>query len=240
MPTLRTSLTLIAALCLPAAALANNVATDTGHDTAHNAANACSVGNSKVLAWPEADLGQWDVREFAGASEYNLTEQDGLRVLDARTDGKASVLYREKEVDLNATPILNWSWQVDAVYDNPDEQSKAGDDFPARLYVVIQTGFLPWDTHAINYVFASSTPEGTQWLNPFTDKAMMIAVNSGADAAGGWHCEQRDVAADFAAAFPEQFPEPPTLLSGYAVMIDGDNGGFSGQARFGGLVFEPG
>jgi len=110
------------------------------HDTAHNAANACSVGNSKVLAWPEADLGQWDVREFAGASEYNLTEQDGLRVLDARTDGKASVLYREKEVDLNATPILNWSWQVDAVYDNPDEQSKAGDDFPARLYVVIQTG----------------------------------------------------------------------------------------------------
>ncbi len=234
MPVLRTSLPLVVALFLPTAHAFADTATNT------TASNTCSIGNNTVAAWPELDLKRWDVREFAGASQYRLTEHDGLRVLDARTEGKASVLYRQQEVDLAATPILSWSWLVDSIYDNPNEQSKKGDDFPARLYVVVQTGFLPWDTHAINYVFASSTPQDTQWLNPFTDKAMMIAVQSGQEAVGSWHCEQRDVAADFAMAFPEVFPEPPKNLSGYAVMIDGDNGGFSGQARFGGLMFEPG
>ena len=68
----------------------------------------------------------------------------------------------------------------------------------------------------------------------------MIALQSGPEATGSWHCERRNVAQDFADAFPDVFPEAPTELSGYAIMVDGDNGGFSGQAHFGGFAFEPG
>lgn len=223
---------LLSTFLLPLAASAGDQSTSTA-DHAH-----CAVGAAEVSPWPEANLDSWQTREFKGASEYRLVDIDGQRVLDARTEGAASVLYRERSVDLSDTPIVSWSWLVDHVYDNPNEQSKAGDDFPARLYVVIQTGFLPWDTHAINYVFASEAPQESAWLNPYTDKAMMIAVRSGKDDAGRWHCEQRNVAEDFARAFPDVFPEPPTKLSGYALMVDGDNGGHSGQAYFGGINFQ--
>lgn len=229
-------------LATPFLLLALQPSPGAAHDVAHPASelSVCASDQSTIKAWPEANLKQWDTREFAGASEYRLVELDGIRVLDARTDGKASVLYREQEIDLTKTPVLGWSWRVNSVYDNDNEQSKSGDDFPARLYVVVQTGFLPWQTHGINYVFASSIPEGSEWLNPYTDKAKMIALQSGEAAAGRWHCEERNVAEDFSRAFPDVFPTPPKRLSGYAVMVDGDNGGFAGNAQFGGLYFEPG
>lgn len=231
---MRTSLRLVLLLALPLASGLGSA------QASVEATQTCATGVAQLAPWPETSLDSWQTREFKGASDYKLVEVDGRRVLDAKTDGKASVLYRERSVDLGDTPVISWSWNVDRVYDNPDEQTEAGDDFPARLYVVIQTGFLPWDTHAINYVFASSSPADSEWLNPYTDKAMMIAVRSGKDETGVWHCEQRNVAEDFARAFPHIFPEPPTKLSGYAIMVDGDNGGHAGQAQFGAISFTPG
>ena len=183
--------------------------------------------------FPDATLDAWKVREFSGATDYALVGEDGRRVLSASTDGGASILYREREVDLAATPILSWSWKIDGVYAGIDERTKAGDDYPARLYVVAKTGVLPWQTLALNYVWASEEPVGGTWPNPYTDRAVMIAVRSGADGAGAWACERRDVAADFEAAFGRRVDE----IDGYAVMVDGDDGDRRGAARFGALGF---
>ena len=184
--------------------------------------------------FPDATLEAWNEREFAGATDYVLVEEGGLRTLSATTDGTASILYREREVDLAETPVLAWSWKVDGVYDDIDERTKGGDDYPARVYVVQRTGLFPWQTRALNYVWASSEPEGSSWPSPFTDSARMIAVRSGAAEAGAWACERRDVAADFEAAFGERVER----IDGYAVMVDGDNGGRRASARFGALGFE--
>ena len=186
--------------------------------------------------FPDATLDDWQQREFEGRSEYALVDEGGRRVLDARTDGAASILYREREVDLAATPRLSWSWRIDGVYDDIDELTKGGDDYPARLYVVVRDGLLPWDTLALNYVWASSRPAGTMWRSPYTDKAVMIAVQSGDERAGAWICETRDVAADFRTAFDRRIE----TLDGYAVMVDGDNGDRRGAARFGALGFSAG
>lgn len=183
--------------------------------------------------FPDATLDAWQQREFEGRTDYSLVQEDGRRVLDARTDGAASILYREIGVDLAATPELSWSWKIEGVYPDIDELTKGGDDYPARLYVVVKDGFLPWQTLALNYVWASGRPAGTMWKSPFTDKAMMIAVESGAERAGVWTCETRDVAADFEAAFGRRVD----ALDGYAVMVDGDNGDRQGAARFGELRF---
>ncbi len=218
-------------LLLPLTALASEPTDSAGQHA------ACGASPTPHSAWADTSLDQWEIREFAGASTYELTELDGTRVLQASTNGAAAVLYRQQTIDISTTPIVRWSWKVDSVYDNASEQEKSGDDFPARVYVVVSTGLLPWETHAINYVFTSSADVGSEWLNPFTDKAMMVAVRSGAESTGQWFCEERNVAEDLARAFPEQFPEPPEELSGYAVMIDGDNGGYSGNSYFGGISF---
>lgn len=183
--------------------------------------------------FPEPSLSRWKERSFDGDTDYRLVEEDGVSVLRGRTDGAASILYRERRIDLGRTPILEWSWKIDRVYTMIEERTRGGDDFPARLYVVVRTGLFPWQTLAINYVWAAEANPGDSWPNPFTDKAVMIAVRSGDEEVGRWVRERRDVAADFRAAFGERVK----AIDGYAVMVDGDNGDRAATAWFGDIGF---
>jgi len=177
----------------------------------------------------------WSERSFKGNTEYKLVDDGGVTVLRGHTKGQASILYREQTVNLQKSPIISWSWKVDRTFDGIDEQSKSGDDFPARLYVVAKVGFLPWETLAINYVWASEEATGESWDNPFTDKARMVVVQSGPDNVGHWILETRDVEADF----KEQFGTDIEEIDGYAVMVDGDNSNREATAWFGKIRFSP-
>jgi len=183
--------------------------------------------------FPDATLSDWQQREFQGRTDYTLQDQDGQRVLVATADGSASVLYREREIDVVERPILQWSWSVDDIFEDIRETTRAGDDFPARLYVVVKTGLFPWNTLALNYVWGSQVEAGTDWPSPYTDKSHMIAVRAGREQAGRWVCESRDVVADFQAAFGISIER----IQGYAVMVDGDDGGRRARARFGDIAF---
>jgi len=220
---LRTSLSLLAVLAPLASAV---MATS----TASSAADDVPPG-----AFPDATLADWKERRFSGSTDYALVEEDGIRALRGRTAGTASILYREREIDLERTPILEWSWKVDRIYPMIDERTQGGDDYPARLYVVARMGLLPWDTLALNYVWSSNETPDDSWPNPFTEKAQMIPVRAGAGEVGRWTHQRRDVAADFRAAFGRRVDE----IAGYAVMVDGDNGDREATAWFGDIDFLP-
>jgi hypothetical protein len=199
-----------------------------------NIANAMSITASKASgSFAPTSLDDWSERSFSGKTDYQLVEDSGLRVLKGHTQGKASILYREQTVDLTKNPVIHWSWKVDRTYMNIDEQAREGDDFPARLYVVAQVGFLPWETVAINYVWASEVAEGESWTNPHTNKAKMIAVQSGNAHVGSWTVQSRNVVEDFKTRFGMDIKE----LSGFAVMVDGDNGRREATAWFGEIDF---
>ncbi len=180
-----------------------------------------------------ASLKGWKERSFAGNTDYEMVEEQGSRVLRGHTNGKASILYTEQSVNLKNTPVIEWSWKVDRTYEGINERSRQGDDFPARLYVVAKTGFLPWDTLAINYVWSADAPLGDSWANPFTRKAQMVVVQTGNQHVGTWVQQQRNVAEDFKTYFDTDI----TDLSGYAVMVDGDNAKREAIAWFGQIQF---
>lgn len=184
-------------------------------------------------AFAEGDLQGWQEKSFSGHSKYELVERDGRQVLHASCAGGASVLYREQQIDLTRTPILEWSWRVDAVFAGTDERGKAGDDYPARVYVVVDGGLLPWRTLAVNYVWASTLPAGTEWPNAFTGNAAMLALRSGTDEAGAWHSERRNVRADFRRLHGKRVER----IDGVAIMTDCDNTGGTAEAWFGDLRF---
>lgn len=183
--------------------------------------------------FPDKNLRRWSRRDFSGMTRYELVDDAGVRVLRGSTMGDATLLYREKDIDLSRTPWIEWSWRVNTVFSGLDERSRSGDDYPARLYVVARTGFLPWETLAINYVWSSGTPIDTLWRNPFTDKAAMIAVQSGASKVGEWTTQKRNIAQDFERAFGKKINK----INGFAVMVDGDNSGSSATAWFGNIDF---
>ena len=212
--------------------LAATVVSAIGISSSHASA---VISNQPSGAFSTNALDGWAENSFAGNTDYELVDDGEISVLRGHTQGEASVLYREADIDLTKTPIINWSWKIDHIYNDINEHTKEGDDFPARLYVVVKTGFLPWETLAINYVWASHTPVGVSWYNPFTDKAIMVAVQSGDENAGKWSVHSRNVIEDFKTLFDLDTTE----INGYAVMVDGDNSSKDGTAWFGEIDFTP-
>jgi hypothetical protein len=194
-----------------------------------------AIAAEPVGAFSAGELGGWQEKSFKGNSRYELTELDGRQVLHASCDGGASVLYREQKIDLNATPVLQWSWRVDETFTGVNERSKAGDDYPARVYVVVDGGLLAWRTIAMNYVWASAQPKDSAWDNAFVGNAKMLALRSGSGEAGQWQQESRNVREDFRSFHGRDIDR----IDGVAVMTDCDNTGGQAEAWFGDIRFVP-
>lgn len=94
-----------------------------------------------VARFAAEGLAGWQTKVFDGRTAYRVVSKDGRRVLRADSDGTASGLYREIEVDLSETPYLHWSWKVPGDLGEPDERSRAGDDYPARVWCPAPGGF---------------------------------------------------------------------------------------------------
>jgi hypothetical protein len=186
-----------------------------------------------VALFSRGDLGGWQEQRFAGETVYRLIEEEGRTALRATSNGTASGRYKPVRIDLRQTPLLHWQWRVDNLLEGVAEQSKPGDDYPARVYVVFSGGLLFWRTRAINYVWSSNQPVGTTWPNAFTGNAKMVAVESGAERLGQWVTEQRNVAEDYRRLFGGE----PGTVDAVAIMTDTDNSGQRATAWYGDIWF---
>ena len=179
------------------------------------------------------DLSDWQTKSFKGETRYTFDGKSGRRALFADSRGAASGLYREIRVDLTRTPWLNWSWRVDQVLSGVNERDKSGDDYPARVYVVISGGAAFWKTRSLVYVWSSNQPVGATWNNAFTSNARVMALRSGTKDAGRWVSEKRDIRADFRQLFGEDIDH----IDAVALMTDTDNSGQNATAWYGDIYF---
>ncbi|MEX0729145.1 MAG: DUF3047 domain-containing protein [Aquisalimonadaceae bacterium] len=187
-----------------------------------------------IGAFSDKDISDWEPHAFKGETDYRLVEIDGRNVLSAECNNAASGLFYRQTINLRHTPILRWSWRVDNTFNHTDETIRTGDDFAARIYVVRENPILHWRTRALNYVWASRMPRGSDWPNPFLSQARMIAMRSGSPAEPGtWHTEEVNVRADF-----KRFHGVETdTISAVAIMTDCDNTGKTARAWYGDLKF---
>ncbi len=181
------------------------------------------------------------------ATQYRVREWDGITAIEAVAERSMALLARPVTVDLAVTPMLCWRWRIDAPLITADMDTKAGDDYAARVYLSFKlaSSDLSIGTRmklslgralygpdtpdaALNYVWDNRYPAGTLRWNAYTDRARMAVVESGPDKAGGWVAERRDVQADFTAAFNVQQAQ----LTSLAIASDTDNTGESAHAGF--------
>ncbi len=188
-----------------------------------------------IANFSSADLDGWKPEHFVGETRYHFTQNESEgTVLCAASRGAASGLVREIPVDLTTTPYLNWSWRIDAAFLDYDEKTKRGDDFPARVYVVIADGPFFWRTKALNYVWAGRQPSGSLWISPYiSDNVKLIAVESGNARKGLWRHEKRNVIDDLKLAFGRAI----TRIDAVAIMTDTDNTGVHARACYGDIFF---
>ncbi len=179
------------------------------------------------------DLNGWQEKSFVGHTQYQIITTDHGKALQAKSQNSASGLFKEITIDLRKTPWLNWSWRIDNIYSGNDERSKQGDDYPARIYVVVSGGLLFWKTRAINYVWSSNQSINSEWSNAYTRNAKMIAVQTGNTQIGQWLSQKRNIRDDLKKIFGEDIDE----IHAIAVMTDSDNTGQSATALYGDLFF---
>jgi len=187
----------------------------------------------EIGAFSQGTLDAWKPRLFNGKTDYQIVLKDGQQVLQADSRNAASGLVRTIRVDLRRTPYLHWRWKISRLPPNSGEKTKSADDFPVRVYLIQSAGLAFWNSRALNYVWSATAPVDTWWPNPYTGKAIMLAVESGPAATGKWREYHRNVLEDF----KKTFGVTPESINSVAIMTDTDNTGTSVTAWYGDLYF---
>ena len=191
------------------------------------------AGAESVAVLRDGDLDGWEEKVFSGKTVYETVRIDGRNAVRATSRGTASGLFRKQRIDLERTPFLEWTWRVEGTLGNIDERTRDGDDYSARVYVIRSDPVFFWRTRAVNYVWASTRTVGETWPNAYTDGARHIAVQSGAERAGRWLDERRNVRADFRALFGKDVRH----VDAVAIMSDTDNTGAAAVAYYADITF---
>ena len=197
---------------------------------------------------------QWEPLLFKSISEhtkYSLVTDSGQTVVKAVCNGSSSGLIRYVHIDPEKYPIIEWRWKVSNIFNKGDVTKKAGDDYPARLYIAFEfnpknAGLMQRAKYktlelffgktppvgAINYIWASKAPDGTVVPSPYTGQSIMMVVQSGKADINQWITETRDIIADYMTAFGKK----PPMITAIAIMSDGNDTGESAVAYYGDIV----
>jgi len=197
---------------------------------------------------------KWEPLHFKDINrhtDYRLVDEGGQVVVKAVADASASGLIRKITIDPREYPIVQWRWKIANILNKGNVYRKDGDDYPARLYILFEydpdrLGFfekLKYETAklfygaypplaSINYIWASNAPEGLVVPNPYSDRSMMVVVESGEKNLNRWLTEERNIYEDYRKVFKD---EPP-MISGVAIMTDTDNTGESVTAYYGDIL----
>lgn len=202
---------------------------------------------SQLTSLPQSPWQLVRFDEKVPATEYRLREHQGIAAVEARANASMALLARPLAADLNQTPVLCWRWWVDEPVAQADLNTKAGDDYAARIYVTfdlpdsalslgtrlklklarsVHGGELP--DAAINYVWDNRHPVGTAQANAYTDRAQMLVLRSGMEDSGRWVEERRNLLDDLQQLFGADSAQPLQL----AIASDGDNTGAQTGAFF--------
>lgn len=176
-------------------------------------------------------------------SLYQTENQGGFPYLKTISRASASALVYKKPFSVYEYPELRWQWRVMNIYLKGDVRTKAGDDYPLRVYILFQydpakagvmerikygiakTIYGEYPPHsALNYIWANKAEEqGLIVANPYSSKTKMIARQGGSKNVGVWQEEQVNILDDYRKAFGSDPPAIGTI----GIMNDSDNTGES-------------
>ncbi len=149
----------------------------------------------------------------------------------------------KNKIDLTLTPYIQWSWLVENKLLQLDERSKSGDDFVARIYVVIDGGLMVWKTKSLSYVWSSNQDKGLVWDNAYAGSSVkMMSIRGKESQKGVWYEEKRNVYRDLIDTFGGKGSEEANrkayrYIDIIAIMTDTDNSGKEVESYYGDIAF---
>tara|TARA_B100000579_G_C22815118_1_gene847430 strand:- start:881 stop:1537 length:657 start_codon:yes stop_codon:yes gene_type:complete len=172
----------------------------------------------KVFEFSEKEFKKLKVRKIKKETQYFLGNNDQGPFLKAVSEGTASGLGKEIDINLEKTPFINITWKVEKGLDGIDEKSKKGHDFAARVFVAKKTGLTALSNKAINYVFSSNADINEYWRSPYTKSSIDYVLSTTKKNLNEWVTVKANVKEHFKKLHNLDVSE----LSGLAIMTDTD------------------
>lgn len=185
-------------------------------------------------------------------TRYSLVRDADTTVLRADADASMASVMHPLHFDPRDHPVVEWRWKIAHLLRKSNIATRAGDDFPARFYVLFDYDIarLPFATRAkirvaralfgedvplavLCYVWDGKSVKGATAWSPYTDRVRIIVAQGGEARVNQWVSVRRNIVDDFRAAFGEY----PPRVSGVAVATDTDNTGESATAFYGDIRF---
>jgi hypothetical protein len=187
-------------------------------------------------------------------TQFQSTQYRGRAAVVAAADRSASYLHHAVYRKADDLGRLLFSWKTRALIEQADMAVREADDAVVRVILSFEgdrskfsaknrmlselsaalTGQeLPYAT--LMYVWCNKRQVGEIITNPRTDRIRKRVVESGPARLGQWLDYERDIRADFIAAFGEE----PGALTGIALMTDTDNTQSQATAWYGSISFKP-
>lgn len=196
--------------------------------------------------------GPWRHQAFPGkqATRYLPVTRDGRPAMSADSRASVSALRQDVRVEPAQLGRVRFSWLVPSLIAGSDLAQRELSDSPASIVLAFEgdrskfparDAMLSELAHALTgepmpyatlmYVWSNDRPVGTVIQNPRTSRIRKLVVESGTGRLNRWLDYERDVRADFQAAFGE----PPGALVSIGIMTDSDNTRSQAQAWYGPL-----
>lgn len=187
------------------------------------------------------DLTNWKPLYFPKIekhSSYEIEVKGNDSYLKTTSNASASGIVYKEEFNVYEFPNVAWQWRVENVYKNGDAKTKAGDDYPLRIYIIFKydpekAGF--WDKvkykaaklvygeypphSSLNYIWANKEHDKSLITSAYTEKSRMILLQQGASNIGKWLTQDINIIEDYKTAFGT----PPPATGSIAIMNDSDN-----------------
>jgi hypothetical protein len=160
----------------------------------------------------------WRARKDEGKEVYTVREEGGKRFLAAVSKGLGIQGAKEREWDLDAYPVLAWSWRPREFPRGADERSAGTNDSALAVYMLVPHSRIR-GPKAVKYIWSEKVPVGTH-LTSNTGLTQVRVLRSGPAAKDRWTEERVNVLADYKKLFKEsETPKP----AGIAVLTDADD-----------------
>jgi hypothetical protein len=176
-----------------------------------------------IADFSKAKLGQfpddWKPRKDAGKEVYTVQEEGGLRFLRAVAKGLGIQAAKQfDEWDLNAYPVLAWSWRPREFPRGSDERESNLNDSVLSVYMLVPYSRIR-GPKAVKYIWSEKVPVGTP-LSSNGGLTQVRVLKSGPPAKDEWVEERVNVLADYKKRFKESKTPKP---AGIAVLTDADD-----------------
>jgi hypothetical protein len=150
------------------------------------------------------------------AYDFAIVQDEGRRALALRSRDERSTIARQIEVDLAATPILEWSWKIVERPEGADVRARATSDLTAHVLVVWPRFPEALRSRLFAYGWGTREPPGSVEPSRKTRSVTFFIVRSGSEGLGRWTRERRNVAEDYRRVYGER-PDNPRAI---AISID--------------------